>query len=62
MFQWSQEYLLLKQLREYATIIIDGYTPSQLRPLQLSSQPVPFTAQGSVVLISPEGKISRATL
>lgn len=62
MFQWSQEYSLLKQLREYATIIIDGYTPSQLRPLQLSSQPVPFTAQGSVVLISPEGKISRATL
>jgi DNA segregation ATPase FtsK/SpoIIIE, S-DNA-T family len=61
-FQWSQEFSLLKQLSEYATVIIDGYTSSQLRSLQLSSQPLPYTSQDRVVLISPEGEISRATL
>lgn len=61
-FQWSQEFSLLKQLSEYATVIVDGYTSSQLRSLQLSSQLLPYTSQDRVVLISPEGDISRATL
>jgi hypothetical protein len=61
-FGWSQEFSLLKQLSEYATVIIDGYTSSQLRSLQLTSQSLPYTSQDSVVLISPEGEISRATL
>jgi uncharacterized protein (DUF488 family) len=61
-FGWSQEFLLLKQLSEYATVIIDGYTSSQLRSLQLTSQSLPYTTQDSVVVISPVGEISRATL